>query len=335
MTSKLKKERNYVVDIARAICIVLVVFYHYIPSNAPSWHLLVNDVLLPIRMPLFLFISGYIYMYYNKKKNDYWAFVGTKFKRLIIPYFVISTIIISIKLMTQSGGDVDAPVSLFSYVEMFYKPSAAFFLWFIWALFVIFLVVPFFKTRTSRVVLFLVTMIVSFLPVQAPEIFCLKQLKFYSMYFMAGVVWCDYCDMLVKLYKIPSWIVLLLFVMLQCVYLNVEEGVIYEVLFKLILPALGVAIVFYLSNWLNNCSTIKTALVDFSTKTYVIYMFHTIFMGFTKAIVRKVPFLVNPENEVGYTLGVIIVITSGVVCPVLLYGFIKKYRVTRFLFGLK
>lgn len=274
-------------------------------------------------------------MYYNKKKSDYWAFVGTKFKRLIIPYFVISTIIISIKLLTQSGGNVDAPVSLFSYVEMFYKPSAAFFLWFIWALFVIFLVVPFFKTRNSRVMLFVVSLIISFLPVQVPEVFCLKQLKFYSMYFMAGVIWCDFRDMFAKFYKIPGWIVLLLFVMLQSVYQNVEERVIADILFKLILPAFGVAIVFYLSNWLNNSSTIKAALVKFSTKTYVIYMFHTIFMGFTKVIVRKVPFFVNPENVVGYTLGIILVVSAGVVCPIFLYGFIKKYKTTRFLFGIK
>ena len=49
-------------DIAKAICIILVVIGHYVPDYSPQWYVGVHDVIYTFHMPLFMFASGFIYM---------------------------------------------------------------------------------------------------------------------------------------------------------------------------------------------------------------------------------------------------------------------------------
>lgn len=103
-------------------------------------------------MPLFMFASGYVYIA-TKKDDPYGKFLLKKVKRLMVPYFATSAIVISIKLATQGGMSVDNPVTVLSFVKMFYQPEAGYFLWFIWALWWMFVLVPLFKTKHSRILL--------------------------------------------------------------------------------------------------------------------------------------------------------------------------------------
>lgn len=89
------------IDIAKALCIILVVIYHYMPDNAPEWYLFINSFFYPFCMPLFLFASGYIYAKTTDSGIERRNFLHKKFKRLMIPYFSTSIIIISLKLLTQ------------------------------------------------------------------------------------------------------------------------------------------------------------------------------------------------------------------------------------------
>ena len=75
------------------------------------------------------------------------------------------------------------------------------------------------------------------------------------------------------------------------------------------------------------------AFVCVSGCSYSIYLFHTTFMGFAKAILLKFP-MMNSGTDFIHTLTIIIVVNVGVVCPILLYQLLKKFKITRFLFGL-
>ena len=86
--------RDKSLDIARGLCIILVVVGHYIPESAPSWYVAINKAIYAFHMPAFMFISGYVYLL-SLKKDSYVTFFAKKFKRLLIPYFVVSTIVIS------------------------------------------------------------------------------------------------------------------------------------------------------------------------------------------------------------------------------------------------
>lgn len=39
-------------DIAKAICIILVVVGHYMPDNSPMWYVMLNKVIYTFHMPL-------------------------------------------------------------------------------------------------------------------------------------------------------------------------------------------------------------------------------------------------------------------------------------------
>ena len=99
-------------DIAKAICIILVVVGHYMPDNSPMWYVMLNKVIYTFHMPLFMFVSGYVYIA-TKKDISYGSFLMKKVKRLMIPYFTTSVIVITIKLLTQDFMLVEAPCNPF------------------------------------------------------------------------------------------------------------------------------------------------------------------------------------------------------------------------------
>ena len=138
-----------------------------------------------------MFASGYIYMAF-KKEEPYLTFVAKKIRRLMIPYFVVSVIIVSIKLFTQSSMYVENPVTAFSFVRILYLPEAGFFLWFIWALFTMFLVVPLFKTRAARSVLFLVAIVLHYFPIEGTPVFAIHSSLHMLVFFMLGVSCVDW-----------------------------------------------------------------------------------------------------------------------------------------------
>lgn len=198
-------------DIAKAICIILVVIGHYVPDGSPSWYMGVHDVIYSFHMPLFMFASGFIYMA-TKKEIPYRGFLMKKVKRLMVPYFSVSAIIITIKLATEGNAYVENHVTVMSYLKMFYLPEAGYFLWFIWALWWMFVLVPLFNTKQARLGLFALALFVHYLPTFLPEMFCLRQFQNMLVYFMLGAVCCDWKSQLSWLSKVPSVIVYLLFI---------------------------------------------------------------------------------------------------------------------------
>ena len=181
-------ERSATADIAKTIGIILVVIGHYNPADAPEWYHLANRFIYAFHMPLFMFACVYIYAMPRNTQNKGGAnFILKKFKRLMIPYFSTSVVIISIKLLTQQGMSVENPVTAASYIKMFYLTEAGYFLWFIWALWLIFLLISMIKTKTGRTVLFAASLLTGFLPVDWPEIFCINKAVAMLKYFMLGV----------------------------------------------------------------------------------------------------------------------------------------------------
>lgn len=63
--------RLITLDIAKTICIILVVIGHYHPENSPVWYSLIRDVIYSFHMHLFMFASGYIYFNIISKKYQY------------------------------------------------------------------------------------------------------------------------------------------------------------------------------------------------------------------------------------------------------------------------
>lgn len=216
-------QRLILFDIAKAICIILVVIGHYVPENSPSWYVVVHDVIYTFHMPLFMFASGFIYMA-TKKDIPYQDFLWKKVKRLMLPYLSVSAIVISIKMLTEGHTYLENPVTAMSYLKMFYLPEAGYFLWFIWALWWMFVLVPLFMTKQIRLVLFGVAIILHYIPAFFPEIFCLRQFQGMFVFFMLGVVCRDWENKMYFFRNIPAWSVLGCFVIAESVNIIKSGG---------------------------------------------------------------------------------------------------------------
>lgn len=323
--------RLITLDIAKTICIILVVIGHYHPENSPVWYSLIRDVIYSFHMPLFMFASGYIYISTLSVKNTGMEFIIKKVRRLLVPYFTTSILIISLKLISQKNMYIENPTSYLSYFKMLYSPEAGYFLWFIWALFLMFVTIPFFKTRSSRIKLFIASIIIHFMDLNITDIFCINQFLGMLMYFMLGVVIAENKEKL-KVLAINKIIVIVLFILSEYLYIF-ATGSFLDSIVKIITPLIGIYSVYIVSDYLA-LKKISSLFLAVSSSSYIIYLLHTTFQGFTKALILKIQPVYN--NQLEFTIAALIIITSGVVMPILVNKYIiNKYKITKLLFGLK
>ena len=324
-------QRLVYLDIARAWCIILVVVGHYIPDSAPQYYQVLHHVIYTFHMPLFLFISGYIYA--KQPSSKYRSFIGNKAKRLLIPYVFTSVLLITIKLLTAQGMQLENAVSAAAFYEMGYRPVAGFFLWFIYALFLIFLFIPLFQTKRQRYALLAASLLILLLPVEMPDILCLPQLKGHLFYFVLGC--CATDELIHKHLTRKLMIPLAAILALVFLYRSTPESLTIQ---RLMLSGLGVGGI-ALSLWLSHQIAtlppyIKRPFLYLAPYTFTIYLFHTTFEGFAKAALGKFPMSGIMGAELGFIAEACLVITCGVVCPIIVHNAMKRHAQTRTLIGI-
>lgn len=329
MEAKIEKKRVVFLDIAKVFSIILVVIGHFDPSNAPAWWNKMIHFVYTFHVPVFLFVSGYIYIYISfSRKQSYLSFISKKFKRLMIPYFVVSVIIISLKLISGSGtGDYSA----MSFIRMFYMPEAAAFLWFIYTLFTFFAIVGLCQKRWQRVALLFLSIVIAALPKIETSLFCINNFQYGFVYFMLGVFIADYCLLQKILSRSALIISLILFVSGEIYYLSGDP---IEFYFRT-LPLPGIMLTLSLCHAIErHYLSFTRACILMAPAVYVIYFFHTTVEGAMKVVIGKLETIL-PANDGLFLAEAIISITLAIVIPLLLYHLVlKRYKLLRFLFGL-
>lgn len=335
MKSMKIKKRILYIDFAKAIAIILVVIGHYSPDYHPVWYGQLRSIIYGFHMPLFMFASGFVYIA-TFRHEPYGIFLLRKLKRLMIPYFVVSVIIITIKMLTQGAAYVQNPVTSISYVKVFYLPEAGYFTWFIWALWWMFVLVPLFNDKRKRLLLLICAIILYFLPITFPQEFCLREFKGMLLYFSLGCVVWDYKGLFVWCKIIPVSVYIVLFVAVNALkYIGIPigpDGV------TIILSLVGIAFLVRFCKWIEEKQHAYTnkVLITIASSSYVIYLLHTTFEGFAKAIVHKGSTLMDTNNDLVFSLEAIFVIVCGIIIPILLDIYvIRKNYVTKFLFKYK
>jgi fucose 4-O-acetylase-like acetyltransferase len=323
------------IDIARAICIVLVVIGHYVPDNSPNWYLILHNIIYSFHMPLFMFVSGYVYSA-AKKPMEYKHFIFNKFKRLMVPYFFVSTAIIFIKLLTEKNMYVESPVSLSSLYEIFYLPSAGFFLWFIYALFLVFLIIPFVNTITKLNIFLIVSFVLLLLPVNFTNLFCLAQLKGNLFYFVLGYFICAKPKIKLMIDKIPAIVFLVLFVMIYVIELTDAIWLISS-LRRLFLAVSGIFFIMSISMQIDKTrNSIRQFFLKLAPCSYTIYLFHTTAEGFAKSAFFKIPVENYLIADFSFIFKALLIVLAGIFVPIILHKIAaSKSRLFSFLIGIK
>lgn len=316
--------RLFELDYARAICIILVVIGHFLPDNSPEWYLVFRQWIYSFHMPVFFFISGYLYSYFSSSNVEYLPFIRKKVFRLLVPYLFTSLILIGLKLVIQSEASVKSPVSLFSLVRMFYYPEAGYFLWFVWSLFSIFLIIPFFKTRLSRFILLITAIIVHYLLVLSgnsglenhfvTDLFCIDKTMVMIIWFMSGVIGAQYRN------NLSISFVWKLFIVLAFVGVSVwfcyAPAFDEQTLPAAILPYLGIVSILLISDYLSKHSSwCEPLFMSLSRASFFIYLCHTTVLGVANAIYSKISLF----SSFHFIFELIFVVSMGVFIPMILY----------------
>lgn len=196
----------------RAIAILLVVIGHSIILYDPSWGLYHSEVSMPlfesikhylinpVQMPIFFFISGFLFYHSisNKKELSFSKFFRSKFFRLIVPYFCIALLWMNpIKWLVHAPGyeNISDFKSVILYQILFSGHLGH--LWYLPTLFgvfsVAFLCELFFKRyiRSSwhtsfHVALLLIFFLLHYVAPYFPSWFCLSSIASYIVYFYGG-----------------------------------------------------------------------------------------------------------------------------------------------------
>lgn len=102
------------------------------------------------------------------------------------------------------------------------------------------------------------------------------------------------------------------------------------------MPFLGITAIISLSKMIEQSKLKNDWLMATSASSYIIYLFHTTFEGFAKALVFKLPYLKNINDSGMFLIGAVFIVACGVIIPIVLNEKVfKKYTATKLLFGLK
>ena len=191
--------RQYDIDAARGLAIILVVLGHVVARDMPrdnAWYELLKALIYRFHMPLFMVLTGITFAL-SLPRFESWRAVGDysrrKLGRLIVPYLFFGLLILAGKLIASRWLHVDnVPKGTLAedVLMLVVRPSesAAGFLWFIYVLGLYFLTLPAALQLLGRrpLLLFLIALAAQAVP--WPATFLLADAFAYLPYFVAGML---------------------------------------------------------------------------------------------------------------------------------------------------
>lgn len=315
-------DRDFKIDTLRGIACLLLVAYHVVGSESTNGLRIsegayrdLNDILAYVRMPLFTFLSGFVYAY-RPFQMDSQKFLTKKARRLLLPMLTVGTLFALIQAITPGANS-----SIENLYYMHIVPVAHF--WFIESLFLLFIIVCILEKlqllgSINRYISVLIVSSVFYISPIDIKYFSLSGLLFLLPYFLLGMGMYRYKlinKLNISITLICSLLTIAFFV---AVYTNAIP--MYE---KRALPSLivgGVSCVALLSIGLK--SSFLARIGGFS---YSIYIFHVFFTASSRMFWNKVGLL---NLEIVFMLSLIF----GVLGPIVVETILDKFNFSRVLF---
>ncbi len=337
------KSRNIeTVFIAKGIGIILVVFGHYIPADSPEYWKILNSLVYKFHMPLFFFLSGYLFVKINM--NNYFLHVKKKAGRLLLPFMSIALLFLIFKYLFNLYPNIKAttnPITSNNFVQLFICPGKSYvpLLWFIYTLMMIFVIYPPLDyLLKNKMLLIFLSSILLLLPL--PHACCLSDISKNLPYFALGNLLRQHIDLDNTIHKLKLFSVIILSGMLFLIgYFfilpKIFKDMIYMVSFtELILGIAGIAACISLSMLIHQCgnSVLSTCLMAVGFFSMSIYLLHTIFAGGVKVFF----YTKRPYSLDLFEVKAVIAICSGVVAPLLLekYFLRENFFTRKYILGL-
>ncbi len=334
------KRKSYLeeIDVLKGIAIIGVVIYHMqLPLVNPYISNLLIKHLFSYSMPIFALASGFLFGFDRVEMDSfsgYLTFVSKKFKRLMVPYFMISAIILFLKLCAGMFFTLNFPVDRNFWKYLLFNPLEGFaaFLWFLYILFFIFLLFPIInKFIRNRLLLFFIIMVMNFIPF--PQTFYFNHVLFreFLIFFYLGCLYSSFNNEYIKLHSSHYCILSLGLLVLLSIQKETVTGLLNIIFSNQIADRLSDYLIFISGTQVYYFISVlikKKFNPLFSLLKYIglfsspIYLLHSVSMGATKVIFIN---FLNPNISLYSSISILLFI-SGIVLPIL----ITKYIINRF-----
>lgn len=333
-----------IISILKGIAISLVVFLHWdgrTDFNSETFNQ-VSLFLSPLRMPVFIFASGFLYFYITKSRYpEYSKFILEKGKRLLIPLLSIKLLYFFIKfvagsVLTHDFVMVETGIKSFI-VDLFVYPASSLyagFLWFVYTLFFVFAIVHLLSSNYK--ILLIVSAIVFFIPL--PQEFCLDRIGEYLFFFALGGVPFNYLPV-IKITKrtIPALFIVLIssIGVIALLYSAYSEYYLIDRFLQLVRYTGGILFVLSLSVLLAKSDNMTARVLAYiGTFSASIYFLHTIACRVFAVIGNQ---LVHIGSEFAFWVYLFFAMLVGIIVPILLdkYFFSKSYLAGFLILGKK
>ncbi len=322
------KKKSLEIETLRGLACLLLVLYHVIGPlggglkiDLGSPFRVLADSMVYVRMPLFTFISGYIYSIYKIRGNDFSAYCVGKVRRLIVPLFFVG---IPFSVLQVVGPGVNKEVGLIDALLSFYIPVNHF--WFLQAVFIIFVFVGFLQwrgllqTATRLYLLFLFSALVFLLPPFPVDAFGINGAIYLLPFFVTGMICHEKVSALKQSLKVigPVVFVLILAVLLYVAAVDRELIVDRRSVVGLLVGCMSCVA-------LLSTDMRSKALIWLGGYSYAIFLFHVLFAASSRFALGRLG--VTDDS---------VLVAGGVLCgllgPVLLSNIFSRFTLTSVLF---
>ena len=331
------RKKNPHVETLRGLAITLVVIGHMI-GYANTGGMRVGDdsffryfyySIDYIQLPLFTVISGWAYANKPVQHSNHSEFIKGKLRRLIIPMFVISTLLFLLRMIIPGTNTTpelnDLPRNLFFPYDVY---------WYLFSLFIIFLIIPLLDTKpffhkpegwflTLVFALILLQVMDVFLDA-VPNLFSFKGAIYLFPFFLLGIGIFRFKELLLNdKVTFATLLVLIVSVILQHIIWFGHFPL--QGRYSVLAMAVGISGVLFLFK----LKPTSNLLIFIGGHAYTIFLFHVFFTGGSRIILLK--------TGVGNSF---VIFVSGVLCaivfPILLETILQKSGFLRYYFlGLK
>lgn len=320
----MKKTYNSI-NIIKGICIILVVFVHSLPninSDKPNFNSnqiieFIYNFCFLFFMPLFFFVSGFLsnkVLAFDKKQSI--IYIKNKFKKLMIPYIIISILGVIVKLGLSSFAL--RKVNLYNIIAsiLFYPWDGAIkLLWFIYTLFIISIITILLRKISVKLLIIIFTL-TTILPIQFGSFMNLDGILQYTIYYYLGIYFFDFYEKY-KNFKFKHIISIGAFIIL-IIMNNIKVYEIYNSFFIFITSILGIICFVSFSMLIENVRLSK--FLSFLGKhSFDIYLFSWFFQSFFRISLFQI-------LKINYNITFVFMFIGGFL-PLILTAFIKKSNI--------
>lgn len=321
------RTRLIAIDKVTAVAITLVVVGHVVSREPPSgneWYVALKFAIYQFHMPLFMFLSGFIFYYTLdpiRSVQDYLGWCKKKIVRLAPGFLLVGLSILFGKIAASQFMHVDNLQTdvLDGLLRLLITPkeSAAGSLWYIYALLFLYMLFPLLlvllRNRLDLLLVSTFTMHVVHIAVSLPGTLMVNAIMEYSFYFALGCLAClnkDALERLLDQYLI--WFVLAF----AGSFLTI--GIIDDVQSKTVIGVLSIPAMYAIFGL--RFHNLSRTLLFISGYTFAIYLLNTIAIGVVKGVMLKF-FSWDGTN---FLMFFPVLVMAGMLAPIAVYQLVLR-----------